>query len=171
MKIELSSIDHLAEIMQIIGDAQTYLASQNIDQWQDGYPTQELLLRDIENKESYIIKNDQTEVIGTVMFTTKGEPTYKNIEGDWLMPSDKDYGVIHRLAVREKFRKTGMSRFVFLYFENYLKSNGIPSMKVDTHPDNVVMQGLLKSLGFSYCGVIYLVSGAKRLGFEKIIQS
>ena len=41
-------------------------------------------------------------------------------------------------------------------------------IRIDTHEDNVVMQNLLKKLGFKFCGIIHLKNGDKRLAYEKI---
>ena len=41
MNITKASIDDLASIMEIVIEAKAYLKSQNIDQWQDGYPNEE----------------------------------------------------------------------------------------------------------------------------------
>ena len=43
-------------------------------------------------------------------------------------------------------------------------------MRIDTHEENLGMQGLLKKLGYHYCGVIYLENNDKRLAFEKLIS-
>ena len=40
--------------------------------------------------------------------------------------------------------------------------------KKDTHGDNIVMQNLLKKLGFNHCGTIYVEEdNYPRLAFEK----
>jgi hypothetical protein len=43
-------------------------------------------------------------------------------------------------------------------------------MRIDTHEDNMGMQQLLKKLGYSYCGVIFLGNEDKRLAFEKLFK-
>lgn len=169
MKIRQSTKSNLVSIMQIIADAQSYLANLNIDQWQDGYPTEEQFAIDIKNNDSYIIVDDEDTTIGTAMFSTKGEPTYRQIEGEWLTKKDAVYGVIHRLAVANKYRSSGIAKFVFDYCENELNTNGINSMRIDTHKDNLGMQKILKNRSYHYCGVITLTSGAKRLAYEKLI--
>ena len=171
MRLKKSNTTHIPAIMQIITDAQGYLASLNIDQWQDGYPTEEQFVTDIENNDSYIIENDEGITIGTTMFSTKEEPTYRQIEGEWLTEKDAVYGVIHRLAVANKYRSSGMAKFVFDYCENELKAKGINSMRIDTHRDNLGMQKLLKNRGYQYCGVIILTSGSERLAYEKLIRN
>jgi len=50
---------------------------------------------------------------------------------------------------------------------------GCPSVRVDTHPDNKVMQGLIDACGYTYCG-IYVVpageeKGSTRLCYEKVL--
>ncbi len=108
MKLQISKTTNLTSIMSIIKDAQNYLASLNIDQWQDGYPDRFQIELDIKNDDSYIVLNDTNDIIGTTVFTTKSESTYQEIEGEWLTKNEAIYGVIHRLAVSDKYRKLGL---------------------------------------------------------------
>lgn len=171
MKIISAQKSDLASIMRVVQSAQIYLAELGIDQWQDGYPNQEVVLKDINNNESYLVINDRNECIGTTMFSLRPEPTYTLIEErDWLTKEGMQYGVIHRMAVDDQFRSSGFSRFVFDHFENLLIEKEIKSMRIDTHEDNQMMQGLLKKRGYHYCGIIYLESGSKRLAFEKLLD-
>ena len=71
----------LVPIMKVIVEAQALLASHEIDQWQNGYPNESAILEDLKNNESYIVTSKDSTLIGTAMFTTKNEPTYKSIEG------------------------------------------------------------------------------------------
>ena len=167
MKLKKAKTTDINAIMKIIADAQQYLASLNIDQWQDGYPTEEQIILDIENKDSYIITNNDNQIIGTTVFTTKTEPTYLKIDGGWLTKDDSKYGVIHRLAVDDNYRNLGLAKYVFYQCEEKLIQAEIKSMRIDTHRDNRGMQALLTKLGYNYCGVILLESGAERLAYEK----
>jgi ribosomal protein S18 acetylase RimI-like enzyme len=170
MEIRLSSLGDIPRIMTIIKDAQTYLAVLKIDQWQDGYPNVAQIELDIKNDDSYIVLNRANEIIGTTVFTTKKERAYQNIDGNWITPETATYGVIHRLAVGEEFRKSGLAKFVFDACESRLKAMKINSMRIDTHRENQGMQYLLKKRGYHYCGVILLESGDERLAFEKIMN-
>jgi ribosomal protein S18 acetylase RimI-like enzyme len=156
--------------MEIIKDAQGYLATLKIDQWQDGYPDRFTIELDISNEDSYIVLNEEDEIIGTTVFSTKTERAYQHIEGNWLTPENSKYGVIHRLAVGDNFRKLGLAQFVFNACEARLKKMKVNSMRIDTHKDNQGMQYMLKKRGYQYCGVILLQNGDERLAFEKIIN-
>ena len=170
MKFIRAKKKDLPEIMHIIGQAQAYLASQHIEQWQNGYPNEIAILKDIKNTESYVVKSEDSSLLATAMFTTKNEPTYNRIEGQWITETDAIYGVIHRMAVNKGFRGTGIAKFIFNQCEQTLKYNKIQSMRIDTHEDNLGMQALLKKLGYVFCGVIYLDNSEKRLAFEKLIS-
>ena len=65
MRLVLSKTEDIPAIMQIINDAKKHLASQKIDQWQNGYPNQEQIENDILKKQSHIVKNDENQVIAT----------------------------------------------------------------------------------------------------------
>ena len=169
MKIRLSKIEDIPEIMMIIEDAKAYLASQNIDQWQNGYPNEKQIENDILKTESYVVVNDENQIMATSMFTTNPEPTYKVIDGNWLVDETKIYGVIHRMAIKKEFRKFGLATFLFDEFHQQLKDKNIASLKIDTHEENLGMQSLIKKLGYTYCGIIYTNYNAKRLAFEKVI--
>ena len=169
MKLVRSTLPDVPVIMSFIHDAQVYLASLKIDQWQDGYPDEEKIELDISNNDSYVVIDDTETIIGTTVFTTKKERAYKSIQGEWMTKENVEYGVIHRLAVGEKYRKLGLARFVFKECHKRLKTQNIGSLRIDTHEGNKGMQHLLKDLGYTYCGIILLESGDERLAFEKVL--
>jgi ribosomal protein S18 acetylase RimI-like enzyme len=171
MKIKLSTLENIPEIMTIIKDAKELLASLKIDQWQNGYPNAAQVEQDILKGESYVVLSDENQVIATSMFTTNKEPTYQIIEeGSWKVDESKNYGVIHRMAIKKEYRKQGLATLLFDEFHQQLKSKNIQSLKIDTHEENLGMQALIKKIGYHYCGIIYTNYGAKRLAFEKVIQ-
>jgi GNAT superfamily N-acetyltransferase len=170
MKIQLSTFEEIPAIIAIINDAKEYLASQKIDQWQNGYPNAEQVANDIKNNESYVVVNDENEVIATAMFTTNPEPTYKIIDGYWNIDENEKYGVVHRMAIKKEFRKFGLATFIFHEFHMQLLEKKIKSLKIDTHEKNLGMQALIKKLGYTYCGIIYTNYHAKRVAFEKVIS-
>ncbi len=170
MYLEKAAKEDLRSIMSMVHDAQAYLASKQIDQWQNGYPEEGVILNDIANAESFLVRNKENQAIGTTMFTTNPESTYERIDGLWLTEKKASYGVIHRMAVAAVARKHGVAKFIFKNCEEALVKRGVASMRIDTHEENQAMQGLLKNLGYSYCGIIFLENGDKRLAYEKLLS-
>ena len=166
MIIRKSKLDDIAAIMEIIADAQSLLASRGVDQWQDGYPTVDVITKDIANDDSYVLE-DEGVVIATAVISFAGEVTYNSIDGQWL--NDNDYVVVHRLAVRNSALRGGLARQMMLYAEKLAHERNISDIRVDTHSDNKAMQSLLTSLGYTLCGKITLLSGAPRIAFQKLL--
>ena len=41
------------------------------------------------------------------------------------------------------------------------------NIRIDTHKDNLIMQHNIEKHGFTYCGIIYLASGDKRMAYQR----
>ena len=153
-------------IKLLFSKASDFLKNNNVNQWQNNYPSVEVLNDDINRDRLYVLKNDE-EIIGVMSLLKDEESTYKKIfDGTWL--SDNIYYTVHRITVKEKGK--GISKYLFDYAINECIKDGISSLRIDTHIDNLVMQKALNKFGFVYCGVIYLNDGSKRIAFEKVIN-
>lgn len=157
----------LENIMRIIKHGQEYLRDQGVNQWQDNYPNMEVIEMDIDKGYSYVVE-EQNEIVATTALSFDGEITYEKIyEGSWI--SNQDYCVIHRMAIHKEKRGKGISYFMMESIDSICNINGIRSIKVDTHRDNLPMQQYLQKNGFKYCGVIYLSTGDERLAYERVL--
>jgi hypothetical protein len=56
----------------------------------------------------------------------------------------------------------------FMASAEAMAAQSVGSMRIDTHPDNRIMQGLVGSLGYTYCGDVVIES--RRLAYEKILK-
>lgn len=166
MEFRGAVITDLNEILDIIRQAQDYFKNKGIDQWQNNYPNANVISNDIESKRGYVLV-DGDIIVGTVSVSFDGEKTYDHIEGEWL--SSIDYAVVHRIAVRAEHKGKGLASVILKNIEHICQQKGIHSIRIDTHEDNLSMQRTLQKNGFTYCGVIYLQDGSKRLAFEKLM--
>lgn len=167
MQIRQSNINDVSAIMKIIKQAQESFKLAGINQWQNNYPNETSILKDIELNESYVVLDNES-IIGTFALSYRIESTYDIIyDGKWL--SNEKYAVIHRIAIENSYKGKGVSTFVFKEVEKWCLDKNIHSIKIDTHQDNQSMRKLLNKNGFSYCGIIYLVDGNKRLAYEKVL--
>ena len=133
----------------------------NTKQWTGGYPTEEIIKKDIEYGNSYVCLDEEQKIVGTFAFIQGDDPTYAHIyDGAWI--DDKQpYGVIHRLASTEDSKGVASACLQWCYRQ-------IPNLRADTHRDNHILQYILKKYGFQYCGIIYLLNGDERLAFQKL---
>lgn len=159
--------EDINNIMNIIKQAQAYFKEKGINQWQDNYPNNKTISSDIAEKNSYVLIKDNN-IVATAAVSFDGEKTYESIyEGEWI--SNNEYAVIHRIAVDNTYKGSGMSSQIIKNVEQLCLNKGIYSIKVDTHEENISMQKLLKKNKFQYCGMIYLEDRSKRIAFEKIL--
>lgn len=161
MEIRLTSLEELNTVMAIYDHARQYMRlNGNHNQWVDGYPSIELITKDIEEKRSYVcVDGDRIE--GVFCYTIGIDPTYLRIqEGEWL--DDRTYGVVHRIASAS--HKKGVASFCLDWCFDQSQN-----IRIDTHEDNSVMHNLLLKNGYKRCGIIYLESGAPRVAYQKIV--
>ena len=156
----------LSDIMKIIHQAQEDLRAQGIDQWQEGYPNEEIVRKDISRQESYVLEK-AGELIATVAVSFEAEPSYERIyEGAWK--TQVPYGVIHRIAVRRDKKRLGAATEILNKIIHICREGNIFSLRIDTHRDNKGMQSWIERNHFEYCGIIYLQSsGAPRNAYER----
>ena len=150
-------------MLEIYEGARAFMAETgNPRQWgPNRWPPEELLRQDIAAGDSYVCEEDG-KVVGTFyyVFGPDVEPTYAEItDGAWRDPSP--YGVVHRIATDHSVRGIGSFCVNWAYEQCH-------HLRIDTHTDNKVMQGMLGKLGFVHCGTIYVHEDRDpRLAFEK----
>ncbi|GHU38739.1 N-acetyltransferase [Bacilli bacterium] len=161
--IEKAKLTDLPEIVAVIESARTFLKAQGIDQWQkSAYPALVDIRADIAHDVAYVLKVDGgIAAYGAVM--TGFDPAYDLIQGAWRN-DNHDYVTVHRLAVSAQFRGQALGqRFLASVFDAF---SAYQDFRVDTHPDNHIMQHILTKLGFEKCGVV-MFEGA-RWAFQKV---
>ena len=159
----------LERIMELVADAQNWFRQQGVDQWQDGYPTREIISSDILGGENYIVEHDGV-ASATAVISFRGEPTYSEIKGKgWL--NENCYAVVHRIAVADECRRKGIAKEILYFAEELCAERGISDIRIDTHRDNRAMRSLLKRMGYAHCGRITLTSGAFRDAYHKELKN
>ena len=169
MMIRRATLADLDRLMPIFDEARRTIAELGIDQWQNGYPQRSVIENDIKRRESFLCELDEN-ICGTFVMLLEGEKTYDKIYGgEWLTGDSQKYVAIHRVAIPVTYRGQGIAAKIIAYAEEYARKNGRSSLRIDTHEGNAVMRRMLEKNGFSYCGVIFLGSGDKRVAYEKTV--
>lgn len=165
MKLSLATTSQKEEIWDILKAAIQRRKEDGSSQWQDGYPNPDTVTDDINSQSGFVLLDDE-RVMAYVAIKINDEPAYDDIVGEWQ--TNGDYIVIHRVAVAEAYLGKGMATQLFVSAEDFAKSKGIYSIKVDTNFDNLPMLHIFNKLDYQYCGKVYF-SGAERKAFEKVL--
>ena len=157
--IRKATAQDMEAIMAVFDAARKIMAdSGNMNQWKNGYPSEEIVLSDMEKKGGFVIE-DRGQIVGYFAFLPSPEPTYSKIyNGEWL-DDTLPYHVIHRIASFPDAH--GIFKSIMdLSFAHER------NIRIDTHKDNHIMQHNILKHGFTYCGIIHLASGDERLTYQ-----
>lgn len=152
---EPADIDQIMSIYDI--GRQTMRNNGNNVQWVNGYPSKTLIEQDIQQKQSYVIT--ENNVIHAVFaFILGDDHTYSYIEeGEWLY--NTPYGTIHRIASDGLIHGALQTATDFGFTK-------IDHIRIDTHAQNSIMQRAIAKSGYKKCGIIYIDDGTPRVAFE-----
>ena len=141
MEIRMAYPNEIKRIMEIIQDAKESLAQRQVDQWQDGYPDEEIIFEDILESRGYVAVEDQ-EVVAYAAVHKGNEAAYNEIyDGKWEHDNYM-YVTFHRVAVAKEAAGKGVAQ---TFLQGLIEGEKGPDFRCDTHPDNLVMQHCLKN--------------------------
>ena len=165
MKIRKATMADLDEILATYDHARNFMRENgNPRQWGSVWPPERLVRQDIKRGYSYVCTGELGKGLLAVFFYAKGshiEPCYDHIEGGSWTGSD-DYGVVHRIATSGNGKGVGSFCISWAY-------DHCQNLRMDTHPDNRVMQHTLLKNGFIYRGIIHVEEdNDPRYAYEKV---
>ncbi len=161
----LARREDIPAIMSIIEQGKRRLKSLHVNQWQDGYPNEEAIIRDIVRKQGHVFVL-QNQIVAYAAFLFEPDPYYENIDGEWL--SNNPYVVVHRIAVCDRHCHHGIAKHILCCAEKIALKNNIHAFRIDTHLGNHYMRNLIRAAGFTLCGIVQVRDG-KRLAYEKAL--
>ena len=87
MEIRHAQKQDFADIIRVYRAAKAYMdATGNATQWQEGYPSEEMVEQDISNRKLYILA-DEERVSAVFYFSVEDDPTYRRIyDGSFSYP-------------------------------------------------------------------------------------
>ena len=131
MQIRQAIYSDLSALMKIFDGAKRIMrASGNLLQWNDGYPSEDIVRSDIEAGHCFVACDD-CSILGTMALIQGPDPTYAYIEGQW--PDNEPYYVIHRIATDAPGRNLASQMYDWAY--EYIESKGYTTIRIDTHRD------------------------------------
>jgi GNAT superfamily N-acetyltransferase len=160
-------LSDLDDIINIRNQASKRLKEDGVDQWQGIEPSRETFIKDIENKEAYVMI-DQDKIIGIASLCLSNEEAYQD-----LVDLKIKAVTIHRIAVHHDYLLKGLSKHWFEFFENQAKNLKRTRIYIDTHPNNFKMLSLLKKYHYTYMGQFefkHLPSPLRQLFMKTILS-
>ena len=97
MEIRKTKSEELEVLLKMYEHARRFMATHgNASQWENNYPSPQLILDDITEGNSYVC-TEKDQIVATFYYKEGADPTYMRIyEGEWI--NDSRYGVVHRIT-------------------------------------------------------------------------
>lgn len=165
----------MTDIMKVMEAAKGIMRSSgNMHQWTGGYPSEVVIMSDMERGGSFVVVEDD-RVIAYFALLPSPEPTYDKIyKGEWK-DDVQPYHVVHRIASYSDSCHVFRDIMDFCFAVEGCTVSGCSlspkcrNIRIDTHRDNTIMQHVVTQYGFSYCGIIFLANGEERLAYQKMV--
>lgn len=169
-----ATVDDVPAIVATLEAGRALLAADGIDQWQDGAgPDVNLVTSDVTRGWGRVFLIGG-QVAATAALIDEPEPAYDQVvEGAWQTSGDAatpagatcPYATIHRVAVAvaPAFRGMHVAQRFYARLIEEARARGFAEIRVDTHADNVRMQHVIASAGFTRAGTVRISDNPKDL--------
>lgn len=161
-----ATVDDIPAIVATLEAGRSLLAADGIDQWQNGTgPDVDLVTEDVERGWGRVFLVDG-QVSATAALIDEPEPNYAHmLEGAWQVRGDAaaPYATIHRVAVAPAFRGMHVAQRFYARLIEEARARGFAEIRVDTHADNVRMQHVIASAGFTRACTVLIGNNPKDL--------
>ena len=165
-----ASLEDMDALLSIAAQASARLRASGVDQWQHGYPNEEVFARDIGEGFAWLFTHEGKPA-GCITVRRGHEMQYDSLLGDWLTDAET-YGTVHRIAVADEYLGHGLGDEMLQFAEDITVGMGFLSVRIDTHEENAAMRRLLAKRGYEKCGLLWIdsiVGDKARIGYEKAL--
>lgn len=139
--------------------------SEGIFQWDERYPSAEMLLSDIEGGHLHLIKYDNN-IVGFFVYNSSSEDDLHN-DIPWMNHSNA-WIFLHRLCVDPKHQRKGLGQITVRKLLEIATALGYKSIRVDVFSTNKAAIHIYDKLGFELLGECLCYRGIFYV-FEKLL--
>jgi ribosomal protein S18 acetylase RimI-like enzyme len=156
MDVAQAAAVDLDAVMLIVGLCVHQMRDRGSDQWDELYPTREILAGDIAAGNLWVLRearlhetNDTSAIIGAVVLNEAQPPEYAQLTWRGTKPL-----VIHRLCVHPDRQGSGAARQLMTFAESRAARHGYDSVRLDTYSGNPRAVALYEGRGYRISGYV-----------------
>lgn len=136
-------------VFDLYVQATAHMCENGIEQWDERYPTEEILFEDIANGEMYVLTRGD-DILSAVVLNDDQDDEYA--AGDWRC--GEHAAVIHRLCVHPKFQRQGIAKEMVRYAERLFVQWGYDCIRLDAFTQNPHALRLYEGFGYTKTGEV-----------------
>lgn len=156
MTIRIGKIEDIIEIMNIIKNAIKDMETRGIHQWDEVYPSYEVILNDLNENNIYVSVNEVGMIQGIIVLNEHQDIAYGSIE--WKYNSGKQL-IIHRLCVHPNHQGKGIARMLIKFSENFGFEQKYESIRLDAFIPNIRACRMYEQSGYHKRGIVTFRKG------------
>jgi ribosomal protein S18 acetylase RimI-like enzyme len=122
----------LEQLLSIVKSCGQHLIEQGIFQWNENYPSIEVLRNDITLQQIWKLE-DENAIVGLIVLTEIEDSIYQQVK--WLT-INKNNLYVHRLAVHPNFQGKGYAQKLMDFADKFAMENNYKSIRLDTFSRN-----------------------------------
>ncbi len=149
--IQPAVLSDLSEIKELTEAGALAMQEIGIFQWNEHYPSREVLEQDILSEELYVLK-EEGRIVGVIALTPKMDEEYVPIE--WLTPNGNNL-YVHRLGVHPKVWGKGYGQQLMDFAEDFAREHQYTSVRLDTFSQNKRNQRFYETRGYVRLGDVF----------------
>ncbi len=155
MDIVLARNDDLDEALRIVRACAAGLRAMGLDQWDELYPSREILEADIADGSLYIMKEGE-RVLALAALDAHQDPAYADV--NWAFDHPRIVS-IHRLSVDPAAQGRGLAKRMMDFLEAEAAALGYGAIRLDAYCENPAALGLYEKRGYRRSGMVRLRKG------------
>jgi len=144
-KANESDLDTAYEIFKL---AIEEMDKNNIHQWDNLYPTKDILKDDILKNQLFLGEINR-EIASVFVLNKEYDEEYSNM--NWKY-KDASFFILHRLCVNPKFQNQGIGTNTMRLIEEFSKGEGIETIRLDAFSLNPFALKMYEKAGYSKVG-------------------
>ena len=161
-----ATIEDIDEIAQMYQNAIDNMIQHGIFQWDEIYPSVEVLLEDIMKKEMHLLIVEDI-IVASIVLNEEQDISYDAAPWEFVT---EERAVIHRLCVLPESQKAGFGTKTMHLAEELLRGQGYAAIRLDTFSQNLYARHLYERLGYSYVGEVQFRKGMFYLMEKSLID-
>jgi len=118
-------------IWRLICACRDDLRKRGIDQWDETYPTEQIVIDDVKSGSWYVLQ-EGVICIAAICLNAEQHPLWEPIL--WL--GREPALIVHRLCVLPDYQGTGKASRLMDFAEHHAAANGYVSIRLDAYPGN-----------------------------------
>jgi ribosomal protein S18 acetylase RimI-like enzyme len=157
-------INDMPSLQEMVRGCICVMESQGIHQWDNIYPGEKTLRKDIETETLWVARIDG-RIVGMIVFNEYQEPEYQQVQ--WRY--EGRILIVHRLMVAPSSQNQKLATYLMRFAEDYAAANKYDAIRLDAFIQNPYAVKLYRKLEYLEVGTVTFRKG-QFYCFEKTIS-